>query len=79
MIVEATKIKEGFLIPLIGRLQGIEQEKVFLDVELVEQPQTDDLYAALDQLVGLCETTVADASVNHDRIIYATRVGDGIR
>lgn len=27
-------------------------------------------YAFLDQLVGMCESGITDASVNHDRIIY---------
>jgi len=73
MRVEAIKVSNGFLIPRIGRFQNLEQDKILLEVEIVDQNGAEQGYAALDQLIGLCETGRADASLKHDEIIYSKR------
>ena len=73
MRVQALKIENGFLIPLIGEFKRIKQDRVLLEVEIVDQNIVEVDYSAIDQLVGLCETGKTDASVNHDRIIYGSR------
>ncbi|HAO23106.1 MAG: hypothetical protein BWK80_56320 [Desulfobacteraceae bacterium IS3] len=75
MRVEAIKISDGFLIPMIEAFREIRQNKVLLDVQILDPVQSDE-YAALDQLIGLCETKQTDASVNHDAIIYGRRDRD---
>ena len=72
MIVEAIKKKNGLFIPMSDSLHEIHQEKILLDVTIVE-PLQDDAYEALDQLIGLCTTKRTDASFNHDSIIYGTK------
>ena len=72
MRVEAIKKKNGLFIPMTGPLREIHQEKILLDIEIVE-PIRDDAYEALDQLIGLCATNRTDASLNHDAIIYRTK------
>jgi len=79
MRVQAQKIDDGFLIPLTGEFKSIKQDKVLLEIEIVDQNKVDVDYSALDQLVGLCETGKTDASVNHNRIIYSSRGKDDIR
>lgn len=79
MRVQALKIEDGFLIPLTGEFKRIKHDKVLLEIEIVDQNKVDVDYSAIDQLVGLCETGKTDASVNHDRIIYASRGNDDIR
>ena len=70
MRVEATKVADGFLIPFTEGLQDLPNEKIVLDIELVEPPSEEPDYTALDQLVGLCETGDTNASIEHDRRIY---------
>ena len=72
MIVEAIKKKNGLFIPMSDSLHEIHQEKILLDVTIVE-PLQDDAYEVLDQLIGLCTTKRTDASFNHDSIIYGTK------
>ena len=72
MRVEAIKKKNGLFIPMSDSLREIHQEKILLDIEIVE-PLQDDAYEALDQLIGLCKTKCTDASLNHDAIIYGTK------
>lgn len=81
MRVEATKVADGFLIPFTEGLRDISHEKIVLDIELVElveliepAPEEPD-YAALDQLVGLCEAGDTNASLEHDRRIYRRQNG----
>ena len=68
MQVEAKRTKEGFLIPLNDIFKDIKNNKVLLEIKIIK-PFTIDDYSALDQIVGLCETTRADASINHDKIM----------
>ena len=72
MRVEAIIKKDGLFIPMSDSLRGINQEKILLDIEIVD-PIRDDGYEALDQLIGLCATKRTDASLNHDAIIYRTK------
>ena len=72
MRVEAIKKKDGLFIPMRDSLRGINQEKILLDIEIVD-PTRDDAYEALDKLIGLCATGRTDASLNHDAIIYVTK------
>jgi hypothetical protein len=72
MRVEAIKKKDGLFIPMRDSLRGINQEKILLDIEIVD-PTQDDAYEALDQLIGLCATGRTDASLNHDAIIYRAK------
>ncbi len=70
MRVEALKVENGFLIPFTAWLAKIQQDKILLDVEVVEQARLEEGYAILDGLVGFCASERTDASVNHDAIIY---------
>lgn len=72
MRVEAIKKKDGLLIPMLDEFRNVKHEKITLDVEIVN-PDEPDEYAALDKLVGLCETKRTDASTKHDSIIYNVR------
>jgi len=72
MRVEDIKMKNGLFIPMSESLREIHQEKILLDIAIVE-PLQDDAYEALDQLIGLCATKRTDASLNHDAIIYGTK------
>jgi hypothetical protein len=72
MRVEAIKKKDGLFIPMSDSLREINQEKILLDIEIVD-PMRDDAYEALDQLIGLCATGRTDASLNHDAIIYRAK------
>ena len=70
MKVEAIKVENGFLIPFDKSLEKIKQDKILLEVEIIEQDKLEEGYAILDELVGFCESRRTDASVNHDAIIY---------
>jgi hypothetical protein len=72
MRVEALRIENGFFIPMIEGLKGIKQEKILLEIKILESLQ-NDVYAPFDELIGLCETNKSDASLNHDHIIYGRR------
>ncbi len=72
MRVEAIKRKNGLFIPMRDSFREIHQEKILLDIAIVE-PLQNDAYDALDQLIGLCTTKRTDASLNHDAIIYGTK------
>lgn len=73
MRVEAIKVSEGFLLPLSEGFQDITQDRILLEIEIIDPVQIDAGYAALDQLVGLCETGDTTASVEHDQRVYRTR------
>ncbi len=70
MQVEALKLENGFLIPRVGILEKLTQDRIWLRVEVIAHPDAGDEYSALDQIVGLCNTGRTDASVNHDQILY---------
>ena len=70
MRVKAIKVAEGFLIPFEAGLKDIPDEKILLDIELIEFPLEEKDYTALDQLAGLCKTGDTTASVEHDSRIY---------
>jgi len=70
MIVEAIKAENGFLIPFDKTFEKIKQDKILLDVEIIEQDKLEQGYAILDELVGFCESNRTDASVKHDEVIY---------
>ncbi len=75
MRVEAQKYENGFLIPRVGIFEKLTEDKIWLNVEIIARPHagddSDDEYSALDKIIGLCAIGRTDASVNHDRIIYA--------
>jgi hypothetical protein len=73
MKVEAIKVENGFLIPFNDALEKIKEDKILVEVEIVEPKQLEEGYTILDQLVGFCESNRTDASVNHDAIIYESR------
>lgn len=68
MRVEAFKRDDGLFIPVLEAIRGIRQESVVLDITVVDESLAVD-YSALDQLVGLCHSGIADGSVEHDRQI----------
>lgn len=70
MKVEAIKVENGFLIPYNESFKKIKQDKILLEVEIIDQQKLEKGYAILDELVGCCESQRTDASVNHDAIIY---------
>ena len=70
MKVEALKVENGFLIPFNKTLEKIKQNRILLEVEIIEPEKLDRGYAILDELVGFCESNRSDASVKHDTIIY---------
>ena len=70
MKVEAIKVENGFLIPFNESLENIKQDKILLEVEIIDRDKLEEGYAILDELVGFCESNRTDASVNHDAIIY---------
>ena len=70
MRVEAIKVAEGFLIPFDSGLRDIPEDRVLLDIELVQSPPAQRDYSAMDQLIGLCETGNANASAEHDHQVY---------
>ena len=63
--VEALRIENGFFIPMIEQLKKIQQEKILSDIEIVDSFENDP-YAPFDKLIGLCQSNISDASVNHD-------------
>ena len=73
MIVNAKKIDNGFLIPMIDEFKNIKKEVITLEIKFVDEDNSQDDYSALDQLVGMCETKITDASINHDKIIYEVK------
>ncbi|HEX3047985.1 MAG TPA: addiction module protein [Bacillota bacterium] len=68
MKVEAVKVEDGFLIPFNGSLGQIKDDKILLDIEIIEPDQFAEGYAILDKMVGFCESSQTDALVNHEAI-----------
>ncbi len=73
MRVEAIKVENGFLIPFNEAFKKIEEDRILIEVEIIEPNKLAEGYAILDELVGFCESNRTDASVNHDSIIYESR------
>ncbi len=71
MKIEAIKVEKGFLIPMTGAFKTIQNDRIFLEIEILDPCEAEN-YAALDGLIGMCETKRTDASVNHDAIIYGS-------
>ncbi len=72
MKVEAIKVTNGFLIPFNTILEKSDKNKIFLNIEIIEQAKLEEGYAILDELVGFCESDRTDASIKHDEIIYSS-------
>lgn len=75
MKVEAIKREDGVWLPMLDVFKHIHHKTIWLEVEILEsaeQSHTEE-YAALDSLIGLCETGRTDASTQHDAIIYAKK------
>ncbi|UCE08323.1 MAG: hypothetical protein JSW07_10010 [bacterium] len=66
----AVKFENGFLIPFNKKLEKIKQNRILLEIEIIEQGKIDQGYAILDELVGFCESERTNASVKHDKVIY---------
>jgi len=73
MIVEAIKKSDGFYIPFVNELADVTSDRILMKIEIIEQQSGVADYAALDSIVGLCETHVRDSSEKHDEIIYGKR------
>ena len=73
MKVEAIKRQDGLYIPMLDVFKTIKQDKIWVEIEILEAVEESDGYTLLDQLVGLCQTDRTDASVKHDTIIYGRR------
>jgi hypothetical protein len=41
MIVEAQKVENGLLIPMIDQFKNIKQSKILVEIELIEQNQEE--------------------------------------
>jgi hypothetical protein len=65
MKVEAIKVENGFLIPMTEAFKRIRNDRILLEIEILDSCEAED-YAALDGLIGMCETKRTDASVNQD-------------
>ena len=78
MKVEAFKQGNGLFIPMNELLEKIPAERVVLNIEFLEPLHVGGYdaggYDALDQLLGLCETGIADASAHHDSCTAKKRV-----
>ncbi|MEW6619997.1 MAG: hypothetical protein AB1422_11790 [bacterium] len=70
MQVEAIKREDGLYIPMIDIVKTMPQQKIWVDIEVIEPTEETDGYALLDQMIGLCHTNQEDASVNHNKILY---------
>lgn len=71
--VEAIRVEDGFLIPFQEGLPDTSQDRIWLEVELVDPAASQNGYQALDQIVGLCESGQPDAALHHDSHIYKKR------
>ena len=74
MRVEATRRDDGLYIPMLDIFKTITQQKIWVDIEVLESAEEPDGYALLDQIIGLCHTDRGDASINHDSILYNRKV-----
>jgi hypothetical protein len=73
MKVEAIKVENGFLIPFDDKFEKTGQDKILLEVEILDQVNFAEGYALLDKMIGLYESNRSDAALNHDAIIYELR------
>ncbi len=72
MIVEAVKKADGYYIPSEA-LGGVHADRIKLKIEFVHDNDQPADYSALDQMIGLCDTHIHDASEKHDEILYGKR------
>jgi putative addiction module component (TIGR02574 family) len=79
MKVEAIKVENGFLIPYNESLGQVKEEKVLLDIEIIEPGQFAEGYAILDKMAGFCESSPTDFYVNHDEISPSISVPPGFK
>lgn len=69
MKVEAIKQKDGLFIPMNEVFANIPAQRMLVDIEILD-PVQEGAYDALDQMIGICETGITDASHDHDSRIY---------
>ena len=69
MKVEAIKQEDGLLIPMNEVFANIQAQRMMVDIEILD-PVQEGAYDALDQLIGICETGITDASQAHDARVY---------
>lgn len=69
MRVEAIMQEDGLFIPMNDALAKIPRQRLFVEIKVLEDVR-ENTYDALDQLVGICETGISNASVDHDDRIY---------
>jgi len=53
MKVEAIKVENGFLIPFNETLEKIKEDKILLEVEIIEPNKLEEGYTILDKLQNL--------------------------
>lgn len=70
MRVEAVRVENGFFIPSNTLFENIKENKVVMEVEIIQQHDVEDGYSILDEMIGFCESNRTDASIHHDDIIY---------
>lgn len=63
-------MEDGFLIPFSETLGRDKGDKILIEIAIIERDEMEEGYAILDELIGFCESDRADASLNHDQIIY---------
>lgn len=68
MKVEAKKVNDGFLIPFNESLSQIKEDKVLLEIEVIEPNQFAEGYAIVDKRVEFRESNQTDTSVNFDAL-----------
>jgi hypothetical protein len=73
MRVEAIKVPEGLLIPVSEGFRDLAQDRILLEVEVIDPAKADEGYEVLDHLLGIGETGDTSASVEHDQRVYGTR------
>lgn len=64
MRVEAIKVEDGFLIPFNETFEKNGQDKILLEVEIVDRQKMEEGYALLDEMVGLYESDRSDAALH---------------
>jgi len=73
MKVEAIKQEDGLFIPMNAVFANIPAQRMLVDIEILD-PIQNGAYDALDQLIGICETGVTEASHDHDARIYGGNI-----
>ena len=57
MRVEAIRREDGVYIPMLDIFKTITQQKIWVDIEVIEADEETDGYALLDQMIGIKSRT----------------------